>query len=320
MEEMSAKHVVGVGVTIFGVLLGLTVLLGSWYRIDIRERGLVLRNGAYEGVSDPGLHFKLPLVDTVAYFPTQQLVTSWTSDEMEAYSRDQQPANLTVTVNWSINPAKVREAYENYSSAQGAETIVIKSKVPKAIKEVFGQYSAASAIQERTQLNTQIEENVRNLVAKEDNGIINIDSVQVVDISFDKKYTDAVMERMQAEVEVQRLQQNAQREQVQAKIVVIQAQAKADAVVAQATADANAIKLRGNAEAEVIASRGKALEQNPNLILLTQAEKWNGILPTTMVPGGTVPFISVGQSTLAVPNPDTNKVDLKPADEPIVVQ
>jgi hypothetical protein len=31
----------------------------------------------------------------------------------------------------------------------------------------------------------------------------------------------------------------------------------------------------------------------PNLILLTQAEKWNGTLPAMIVPGQTVPFIDV---------------------------
>ena len=33
--------------------------------------------------------------------------------------------------------------------------------------------------------------------------------------------------------------------------------------------------------------------QNAQLIALTQAEKWNGVLPATMVPGGTVPFLNL---------------------------
>jgi hypothetical protein len=35
------------------------------------------------------------------------------------------------------------------------------------------------------------------------------------------------------------------------------------------------------------------LASNSNLIALTQAERWNGQLPTTMVPGATVPFLNV---------------------------
>jgi Skp family chaperone for outer membrane proteins len=87
---------------------------------------------------------------------------------------------------------------------------------------------------------------------------------------------------MLAEVEVQKVQQNAEREKVQAEIAVIQAKAQADAV-----------KLQGDAEAHAINARGKALRDNPSLIQLVQAEKWDGKLPTTMVPGQTVPFINV---------------------------
>jgi hypothetical protein len=51
--------------------------------------------------------------------------------------------------------------------------------------------------------------------------------------------------------------------------------------------------LQGDAEAHAINARGKALRDNPSLVELVQAEKWNGVLPTTMVPGSAVPFINV---------------------------
>jgi len=50
-----------------------------------------------------------------------------------------------------------------------------------------------------------------------------------------------------------------------------------------------------DAEASAIRARGAALRDNPTLIELVQAERWNGILPTTMIPGSTVPFLNVGQ-------------------------
>jgi len=42
-----------------------------------------------------------------------------------------------------------------------------------------------------------------------------------------------------------------------------------------------------------IEARAKALGTNPNLVTLVQAERWNGVLPTTMVPGSAVPFVSL---------------------------
>lgn len=62
-----------------------------------------------------------------------------------------------------------------------------------------------------------------------------------------------------------------------------------------AEADAKAVQLRGEAEASAIKAKSAALASNPALISLTQAERWNGQLPTTMVPGGAVPFLNVGQ-------------------------
>ena len=52
-------------------------------------------------------------------------------------------------------------------------------------------------------------------------------------------------------------------------------------------------KVQANAEAAAIEARAKALGTNPNLVTLVQAERWNGVLPTTMVPGSSVPFVSV---------------------------
>jgi regulator of protease activity HflC (stomatin/prohibitin superfamily) len=114
------------------------------------------------------------------------------------------------------------------------------------------------------------------------NPMLIVESVQVENIDFSDAYEKSIEQRMLAEVEVQKVQQNAEREKVQAEIAVIQAKAQADAV-----------KLQGDAEAHAINARGKALRDNPSLIQLVQAEKWDGKLPTTMVPGQTVPFINV---------------------------
>jgi regulator of protease activity HflC (stomatin/prohibitin superfamily) len=43
-------------------LVGLPLLLGSWYTVDQGERGVILRNGAVVGTAEPGLHFKMPLI------------------------------------------------------------------------------------------------------------------------------------------------------------------------------------------------------------------------------------------------------------------
>lgn len=97
-----------------------------------------------------------------------------------------------------------------------------------------------------------------------------------------------------AEVEVQRRSQELEQQRIQAQIVVTQAQGAADARVAEAKAQAEATRLAGDAEASAIRARGEALRDNPQVIALVTAENWDGILPHTMLPGSTLPFISVG--------------------------
>jgi len=61
----------------------------------------------------------------------------------------------------------------------------------------------------------------------------------------------------------------------------------------QRIVQASNIKITGEAQAAAIEARAKALGTNPNLVTLVQVEKWNGVLPTTMVPGSAVPFVSI---------------------------
>jgi regulator of protease activity HflC (stomatin/prohibitin superfamily) len=181
--------------------------------------------------------------------------------------------------------------YRSYQNLDNFGSRVISPRVNENFKNVFGQFNAVTAVQERTRLNQQVEDAIREAVESE--GVAKISSVQIENIDFSESYERSIEARMEAEVEVQKLRQNAERTKVEAEITVTKAKAEADAVRASALANAEAIKLRGDAEALVIKSRGDALRANPSLILLTQAEKWNGVLPTTMVPNGTVPFLNM---------------------------
>jgi regulator of protease activity HflC (stomatin/prohibitin superfamily) len=54
--------------TIAAAVLGLIAIfaiLGSWYTVDQTERAVLLRNGAVVGTAQPGLGFKIPVIDSV---------------------------------------------------------------------------------------------------------------------------------------------------------------------------------------------------------------------------------------------------------------
>lgn len=289
IKGKTMKAVIGIGSAVVAGLVALTILGGSWYTVDQGERGVLLRNGAITGTADAGLGFKLPIVDRVVKITTQ--TQSKIYNDVATYSRDQQPAILVLSVTYQLPADRVEEIYAQYGGEAGLVNRLVDRQVNEAIRTVFGRFNAVEAVQQRERLAMEFRTAVQDAVQ----GPVVIVSTQIENIDFSDAYEASIEQRMLAEVEVQRIQQNAEREKVQAEIRVIQAEAEAEARVAQATAEAEAITLTGDAEASAIRARGEALRDNPNLINLVQAERWNGTLPTTMVPGQTVPFLNVGQ-------------------------
>jgi len=283
------RQYLSIGLVAILALLGITIVLGSWYTIDQRERGVILRNGKLIGTALPGLGFKVPWIDSIVKISLETQRAKF--DKVNSYSRDQQPADLLISVNFRATEDKVDELYTEFGGLQGYADRVLFPRVLAHSKIVFGRFNAVTAIQERGRLSQEVQEAAIQAAG----GPVIIEAVQIENLDFSNEYEKSIEQRMLAEVEVQRLRQNAEREKVQAEIVVTRATAQANAVRQQAQAQADAIKLRGDAEAQAIAARGKALGDNPSLVSLVQAEKWDGKLPATMVPGGAIPILGLAK-------------------------
>ncbi len=272
---------------VFLAIIALAFVSGFWFTVDQRERGIVLLNGAMVGIAEPGMGFKLPFLHRVEKVSIETKVTGF--DKMQVYSRDQQPADVSLSVNYRAKETEVGALFSQYGSLDGFVERIIRPKVFEEFKTVFGQYNAVTAIQERARLNADARAAIMRAIA----GPVTIENVQIENIDFSDAYERSIEQRMLAEVEVQKLRQNAEREKVEAEIVVTKATAAANATRQSAMAEAEATRLRGDAQAAAIAARGKALRDNPGLVELQAVEKWNGVLPVTMVPGAAVPFVGV---------------------------
>ena len=274
----------GMGVAVIALLI---LVFSSYFTIDQGERGVILHNGAIAGEAEPGLHFKMPIITTIEKISVQIQKESFarTADgdaRMQAYSRDQQPATIALSVNYHVTDASA--VYAQYGSLAGMEARVINPKTYEQLKNVFGQFDAADAIQKRASLNAEVYAAIRSAVR----GPVVIDSVQIEDISFSQQYEAAVEARMQAIVKQQQAEADKQKR-------IIDADASAYEVKAAADAKAHQIEVQGSAEAGAIKARGDALRDNPGLPTLTAAERWNGVLPTTMVPGNALPFLNLAK-------------------------
>lgn len=271
------------------VLLGVAALttFASFTLVPEGARGVIVRAGAVKGIAQPGINFKVPFLDKIVRVSTQ--TQSIVYEDLEAYSRDQQLAGLSVSVTYRLAADQVDIIYVQYGGESGLRARLLDRRVNELVKTVFGQFTASSAIQERSRLNLELSSAIQAVV----DGPIIIESVQIEDVSFSRTYEQSIEARMMAEVEVQKVAQELEQQKIQAEITVTQAQAQADSELARATAEAQAIRLRGEAEAESIRLRGEALAAFPELVELISAERWDGMLPTTFVPGSAVPFVSI---------------------------
>ncbi|WP_319413873.1 prohibitin family protein [uncultured Cohaesibacter sp.] len=273
-----------VGIIIIAATL---FLMLPFYTVDQGELGVVKFNGKVTEVAEPGLHFKMPILERVAFVSVRSQASRY--ENVAAYSKDQQPANMVLSINYHADPSRVKEVYSRFGSVSAMVSRLVTPKLYEQTKNVFGQYTAVTSISDRARLNTEIQNAMQEAVV----GPIIIESVQIENLDFSDAYEISIEERMKAEVAVEKQRQEALKEKVSAEITVTKAKAAADAERASADAEAYSVKIKGDAEAAAIRAKGEALRDNPALVSLVSAEKWDGVLPGTMVPGAALPFVNV---------------------------
>ncbi len=266
-------------------IVGLVIWM-SYTPIDEGEVGVKLRWGQAVDTLHPGFNIVMPFMESVVLFPTR--TQKFTPPQaLSTYSKDGQVADVTVSVNYHIDPAKAIEVYSRYGA--GFVDTVISPTLNKRFKEVLGRYDSREIVNKRKNLGDELEAEMRQNTPP----IIIIETVQIENIDFSDAYEQAIEAAAQAEALVRKARQELEQKKIDAERVVVQATADATARVTAAKAEADAIRLRGEAEAAALAAKAAALRDNPNYVALTAAEKWDGKLPTTFVPGSAVSFVTV---------------------------
>lgn len=294
---------IGVGLVV-AVVLALIIVGGSFYTVDQGERGVLLRNGAFVSIAEPGLGFKMPIIDSVVPISVQDHI--YTYEGVQAYSKDQQTGTMKVSISVQVPVGEVENLYANYGSMDSLVSRLLTPQVNKTLEEVFGHFDAVSAVQDRTRLGVEFSQAIQTAVR----GPVTIKSVQIENIDFSDEYEAAIAAKTKAEVAIKTAENEARKATVDATVDVIKAEAAAKAAVATATANAETTRLNGEAQAKVIKLTGEAdasaikakadaLASSPNLVALTLAQNWNGQLPTSMIPGSAVPFINVNPAATA---------------------
>lgn len=294
MSQVSHSSGHGRGFT-FAAVIGAAIIFfvvfffaELFYTVNASMVGVVLSGGKISSVSQPGMHSKVPFYQQVKFI---DLKSNSGSVKTEAYTFDQQNATLKINVIWNFVGTKAEDIYVNYKGDEKyIYEYVIAPKLIDCAKTIFGQYNAEKVIQKRAEfvnlLNTQFKELMTDIP-------VQIRSVQVEDISFSKVYETSVENAMKARADVEKAKAELERVQLESQQKVKIAEAESEAVKKRADAQAYAILKTEEANAAAIRLRGEALRENSEIVRLTVAEKWDGKLPSTMIPGSSLPFIDV---------------------------
>lgn len=270
-------------------ILAVAGLFGTFYTIDEGERGVVVSFGTVKSTADPGIHLKAPLITSVHRVPLRNQVTSY--ENLEAYTTDQQIATIeALHITYRIPADQVEEVYREYRTPEAVVDRFIGRRVNAELEKVFGRYSAEQSVKDRSALSADIARALKDVPA---NAPLEILSVEVASIAFPPEYNARINDRMAAEVEVAKLRQEVLQADQSRQKAAHEADARAYEIKIRAEAEAEAIKLRGDAQAAAIRAKTAALQESPHLIELTKAEKWDGALPTSMIPATTIPFLDV---------------------------
>ena len=234
-----------------------------------------------------------------------------------AYSKDAQTMDITMTVQYKINPEFALEIATQYGNLRLLENRVNTSCIEKA-KSILSKYSAMEIIETRASISPEVERTILSTIAE--TYYVDIVTVVLTDISFSDAFENTVedkmiaeQEKLKAEYEKETAIVNAEKELEVAKLAaqakIEKAKADAEALIQVARAEAQSIKLRSIevaralgfaiTESEVTDENGvvTAVEYNidfegktdEEIQLITDylkyieyLDKWDGKLPSVM--------------------------------------
>ena len=274
----------------FALLSATIIIFGSVYTVNEGHIGIVKRFSEAREQVNPGLHFKVPLIDSVEEIEVR---TRKNEEKMSSSTKEQMPVTVNVSVNWTVDRSAALELFRQYGGLSQFENRILDPRFRSATKDVIPKYDAEQLIQDRASAIRAIE---TNFVAEMEGFPVSVDNIQIENIVLPQKYLSSIetkqTEKNLAAAEEHRLA----RQNLEAQRGVNTDKAKADGILLVATAEAKAIKLKGLAEAEAIQAKAKALRDNPLIVKLTEAQSWDGKLPTTMLGGENMPILDFRNS------------------------
>ena len=228
-------------------LVGLVVigLLSSLFIVDERKQAIVLQFGQVKQVkTEPGLGFKIPLIQEVAFYEARILALE--TSELEVTPADERRLVVDAFARWRITDVvRFRQAVQTETAAIGRLERVLNA----SLREVLGSVDSADVLSpERTILMIRIRDSARTQAT---NLGVEIIDVRIRRADLPEQNLNATFARMNAEREREAADERAR--------------GKERAQEVRATADREAVELVSEAQRQAEVTRGEADAQRNNI-------------------------------------------------------
>lgn len=241
---------------IAGIVALAIVLVMSMFTVDQREKAVIFQFGEItEIISEPGLHFKWPLVQNVRYFDNR-ILTLDTPDTERFITSEKKNVLVDSFVKWRIGDLK-----QYYVSVQGDEMRAqtrLSQTVNSALREEFGKRLVHEVVSgERDDImrivRDKLEEDARRI------GVTIVD-VRLKRVELPQEVSESVYRRMEAE---RRAVASELRSQGFSDAEKIRAEAERERQIIIAEAYKQAQRVKGEGDQKAGAIYGKAFGENP---------------------------------------------------------
>lgn len=243
------------------IAIVIILLSSSFYTIDQTELGNVRRFGTvvYEPAEpvEPGIHFKLPLVDIVDKVTTT--LTTLHIPPFDVLTVDNQKVSLDVNFNYTIPKSKVYHLM--YEVGRSGSVDIDEQLIPVAkdrIARVFASQNMINVNSNREEIQQQASVSVAK--AAEELFGIQAHSLQIASIKPSDAFMRTVDEATFAKNAALAAENQKRTKQFEADQVVITAKGEADSKIESARGDAESVRLRAEAEKIRLELEGKGEE------------------------------------------------------------
>ncbi|MEE8222108.1 MAG: protease modulator HflC [Nitrosomonadaceae bacterium] len=242
---------------LLGIVIALLILASaSMFIVDQRQKAIVFQLGEVVSVkTDPGLYFKIPMVQNVRFFDSRILTMD--ADEPDRYiTSEKKNVLVDLFVKWRIIDVK-----QYYISVRGDEDMAkvrLAQTVNASLRDEFGTRTVHEVISGE-------RDEIMNIMRRKANVDAHKIGVEVVDVRLKRvdlpaEVSESVYRRMEAE---RTRVANELRSTGAADSEKIRADADRQREVIMATAYRDAQQIKGEGDAEAANIYAEAFQRNP---------------------------------------------------------